>query len=314
MPTIRTILLSALAALLLALPAAASAKVRVAVGLGDQSYKMFDQSPYKALGIKRVRYFIKWDAAKDPYQLKLADIFVDRAQKAGATVFMTPSSNDLRLRRAKLPSVRTYKRYVGRLVRRYRARGVREWGAWNEANHPSQPTYRNAARAAQYFKAIYGLCRGCTIVGLDVLDQPGVDGYVARFYRALSGTWRRRAKLVGIHNYADVNRRRTSGTSTIINAVRRRGRNPRAKFWLTETGGLVEFGRGFPCNQRRAANRIGYMFSLARRYDRYVDRMYAYAYWGNNCRERFDAGLVNQNGSIRPGYRAFKKGARSFTR
>jgi hypothetical protein len=314
MPTTRTILLSAIAALLLALPATAAAKVHVAVGLGDQHYTMFDQSHYKALHIKKVRYFIKWDAAKSPYELQQADIFVDQAKQAGAKVFMTPSSNDLRLRKAKLPSVKTYKKYVGKLVKRYRAQGVKEWGAWNEANHQSQPTYKNPARAAQYFKAMYQMCKGCKIVALDVLDQRSVGSYISRFYRALSPGWRKRAKLVGIHNYSDVNRKHPTGTRNIINSVRSHGRNTRAKFWLTETGGLVEFGRSFPCNKKRAANRINYMFSLAKKYDRYIERMYAYAYWGNNCKERFDAGLVNENGSIRPGYKAFAKGAKKFTR
>ena len=56
------------------------------------------------------------------------------------------------------------------------------------------------------------------------------------------------------------------------------------------------------------------MFRFAKKYDRYLDRLYAYAYWGNDCEERFDAGLVNADGSIRPGYTAFKKGIRGFRR
>ena len=315
MPTIRTVLASAGLALMLALPASATAaKVKVDVGLGDQSFTMFDQSNYKALGLKKVRYFIKWNAAKDPYQLQQADIFVDQAKKDGATVFMTPSTDDLRLKKAKLPSVASYKREVGKLVTRYRAMGVREWGVWNEANHQSQPTYRSPKRAAQYFKAMYGMCKGCKILALDVLDQTVVGRYIDGFYQALSPTWDRRAKLVGIHNYSDVNRKHSTGTANIIRTVRQRGHNPRAKFWLTETGGLVEFGRSFPCDKSRAANRIKYMFKLAKKYDRYVERMYAYAYWGNDCEERFDAGLVNADGSKRPGYNAFKTGIRKFTR
>jgi hypothetical protein len=311
----RTITLSAFAALLLVLPTTASAaKVPIRVGLGDQHVSMFDQKNFKDLKIKRVRYFIKWNAIDDDYQLQQADVFVDHARQNGASVFMTPSTSDLRRKKAKLPSVSQYKRKVGALVRRYRAMGVREWGVWNEANHDSQPTYKSPKRAAQYFQTMYGLCKGCTIVGLDVLDQRGVEGYVARFYGALSPTWRKRAKLVGIHNYSDVNRKRIRGTTQIFNSVRKHGRNPRAKFWLTETGGLVEFGGAFKCSKTRAANRINYMFSSAKKQRKYIQRLYAYAYWGNNCQERFDAGLVNKDGSKRPGYNAFKKGAGSFLR
>jgi hypothetical protein len=315
MPTMRTIMLSAVAALLLALPATASAgKVPIRVGLGDQSYTIFDQQKFQDLNIKRLRYFIKWNAIDDDWQLQQADIFVDQARQNGAEVFMTPSSSVLTRKKGKLPSVSQYKRKVGALVRRYKAMGVNEWGVWNEANHDSQPTYKNPKRAAQYFQTMYGLCKGCTIVGLDVLDQRGVESYVARFYKALSPGWRKRAKLVGIHNYSDVNRLRMSGTQDIVRTVRQRGRNPKAKIWLTETGGLVEFGGAWKCNKSRAANRIKYMFSSAKKQRKVIQRLYAYAYWGNDCKERFDAGLVNKDGSARPGYTAFKNGAKSFLR
>ena len=36
------------------------------------------------------------------------------------------------------------------LVRRYRPLGVREWGAWNEVNHKTQPTWKSPKRAAQF--------------------------------------------------------------------------------------------------------------------------------------------------------------------
>jgi hypothetical protein len=313
MPTLRTMLLSAVVAIsAIALPASASAATNVYVGLGDQNYSMFDQQPFQNLGLKKVRYFIKWNAIDSDYDLQQADIFVDQAKQHGFKVFMTPSTDNLTLRKAKLPSVSAYKSKVGALVKRYKAQGVTEWGVWNEANHESQPTYKSPKRAAEYFQAMYGLCKGCTIVALDVLDQtsPSVGSYVDGFYKSLSGTWRKRAKLVGIHNYSDVNRKRAKGTLDAIDHARKYNRS--AKFWLTETGGLVDFGGAWPCNTKRAADRIKYMFSFAKKYDRYIDRMYAYAYWGNDCTERFDAGLVNEDGSIRPGYTAFKNGIKTF--
>ena len=61
-----------------------------------------------------------------------------------------------------------------------------------------------------------GHCRSCAVVALDVLDQAGVERYMRSFYRHLSATYRRRATLVGIHNYGDVNRKRTTFTRNII--------------------------------------------------------------------------------------------------
>ncbi|HEU4657569.1 MAG TPA: hypothetical protein VFR97_08595 [Capillimicrobium sp.] len=312
----RVIAGGALAALLLCLPAAAApaATVPIRVGLGDQSPSIFDQRRFQDLDIKRVRYFIKWNAIGDDYLLQQADQFVDAATRHGATVFMTPSSDNLEPGQARLPSVGAYRRKVGALVKRYRRMGVREWGVWNEANHDSQPTYRAPRRAARFFKTMHGLCRGCTIVALDVLEQVGVEDYVHRFFDALPRRWDRRVRIVGIHNYADVNRKQTAGTQEIFRTVRGPGGNRHARFWITETGGLVAFGDGFPCDPRRAADRIRYMFASVRKQTAYVDRLYAYAYWGNDCSERFDAGLVNADGSARPGYHAFKRAAAGFLR
>ena len=147
----------------------------------------------------------------------------------------------------------------------------------------------------------------CTIVALDVLDQRGVERYIGRFFKALPRSYRSRKIVIGIHNYSDTNRLRSSGTSSIIRTVRRYDRH--AKFWLTETGGVVNFGRSFPCNTKRAASRTSYMFTLAKKYDRYVERLYSYNFFGiangTECGLRcpFDGGLVDPYGSPRPGDR-----------
>jgi hypothetical protein len=144
-----------------------------------------------------------------------------------------------------------------------------------------------------------------------VLDQAGVERYIQRFMAA-AGSSRRYVRTVGIHNYSDTNRRRSTGTATIIRTVRHY--RPTAAMWLTETGGVVRFGRSFPCSESRAANRITYMFSLARKYRSSIKRLYAYNWQGTNCQTRFDAGLVRKDGTPRPGYTAFKRGLAGFVR
>ena len=73
MPRRRTTLavLAALAAALVAtlsLPAIGNAQSRtnVVVGMGDQHVGIFSDPNYQALGVKRVRYFIRWDAIRNP--------------------------------------------------------------------------------------------------------------------------------------------------------------------------------------------------------------------------------------------------------
>ena len=292
----------ALAACVLAMTAgAAQARTQVAVGLGDQSAAMFASPLYRSLKLTKTRYYIPWDAAKHPAQLAAADQYVAAAKARGVSVLMHISTNDFTAKMAKLPSVASYRKYVGALVRRYHKQGVKEWGVWNEENHVSQPTWRSPARAAQYFRQMRLLCKGCRIVALDILDQAGAERYVRRFMRA-AGSQRRYIKYVGLHNYSDTNRKRSTGTAAYIRAIH--SYRPRAQIWLTETGGVVSFGRSFPCSQSRAANRISYMFTLARRYN----------WQGTNCQTRFDSGLVAKDGAARKGYTSFKKGIAAFVR
>ena len=278
---------------------------------------MFGQTAFQRLHIARVRYFIPWNAMESPPALAAAVAFVDRAHAQHIQVLLHLSTDNYASKQAHLPSVAQYRNEVRSLVPYFRRLGVREFGTWNEANHASEPTYRSPTRAAQFFRELYravkGTCRGCTVVALDVLDQPGVARYMRGFYRALAPTYRRRASIVGIHNYEDVNRQRTSGTAAIIKQGR--AYNPRTHFWLTETGGLVKFGSAFPCSQTRASHRLRNMFSIANRYRRDgLDRIYVYSWTGPGCTARFDAGLTNPDGSVRPGYVYLRLKVRSYLR
>jgi hypothetical protein len=298
-------------------PAGAQARTSVRVGIGDQQASMFDQPAFQRAKFKRVRYFIAWNAMDNAPARLSARAFVQRARRDGFSVLLHVSSDDLRIRKAKLPSVAQYKSKVGRLVTYFRGLGVREFGTWNEANHASQPTYRSPTRAAQFFREMYrmvkGHCSSCAVVALDVLDQTGVERYMRTWYRALSSTFRRRATLVGIHNYGDVNRQRTTFTRNIIRQSHSYNRSTR--FWFTETGGIVNFGRSFPCSTSRAASRLRNMFSLARTYHSSgVDRAYIYNWTGPGCDARFDAGLTGSDGSTRAGYTVVRQQLPNFLR
>jgi hypothetical protein len=305
----------------LAIPASAPAakKTNVAVGVGDQSAKMFSDANWKALGLKKTRYFVEWNAIDQPDELAAADEFVGAARQAGVTVLMHVSTDDINSVPAKpAPSVSAYKSKVGELIKRYKAVGVNEWGVWNEANHKSQPTAKNPKRAADYYKTFKAMCSGCKIVALDVLDQAGVEKYIARWLKA-AGSAGRSAKIIGIHNYSQVNRRITEkkasknypGTARIIQAVRKK--NKKAKFWYTETGGLASFGSSFPCDRKRQASRTTFMFDMIKTYDKDVERLYSYNWFGTGsggC-NGFDAGLVEANGTPRAAYKVFKTKSRT---
>jgi hypothetical protein len=309
----RLTILALVAAVLL--PAsAAEARTNVRVGIGDQQASMFDQPAFTKLKIKRVRYFIRWDAIRHPDVMAAAENYVRTARAHHATVLMHISSDNLVRKKAKLPSLKRYTRDVTKLVKHFKHSPyrIKEWGARNEANHDSQATWKSPKRAAQEFKIVRKACgRSCRIVALDVLDQAGVERYIKRYFRAL-GKYKRYATTIGIHNYSDVNRKRTTGTRSIIRTVKRY--NKRANFWLTETGGVVNFGRSFKYSPSRAAKRLGYLFKIVRRMRHDIQRVYVYNWTGAERHARFDAGIVGPTGKPRPGYKVLRKNLKKFKR
>jgi len=302
-------------------PAAARSSIRV--GIADQSPRMFDSPSFQKLKIKRTRYFVPSDVMQDSAERAKARAYVQAARKAGASTLIHISTTDLREKRGKLVSTTSYRKNTGRIVAYFRKLGVRDFGAWNEVNHKTQETWNHIGNAASYYKSMYRAvkkrCSSCAVVGLDVLDQAGVDRYIKSFYKRLSSTWRKRLTIVGIHNYSDVNRSRSSGTSKIISTVRRYNRS--ARYWFTETGALASFRGSFPYSESRQASRIRNMFSLAGRFkSRRVDRVYSYNWFGvetgagcgTSC--LFDAGLVHPDGTPRPVLGVFASKLKHYSR
>jgi hypothetical protein len=297
-------------ALLACAAAPASARIPIRVGIGDQQVAMFDSPAFQRARFEHVRYIVPWNVMDDAGQRLKARAYVQRARGEGIQVLLHVSTDDYAIKRGHLPSVREYHTNITRLVRYFRGLGVRDFGVWDEANHASQPTYDSPSHAALFFvemyRAVKGRCSTCGVVALDVLDQTGVERYMRSFYRRLSPTYRRRATVVGIHNYGDVNRRRTTFTRAIIQEAHHY--NSHTRFWLTETGGIVKFGADFPYSPARAASRLSEMFSIADRYRRSgIDRMYVYQWTGAQRDDRFDAGLTYPDGSVRPGYAYLRK-------
>ena len=307
----------AVTAIVLACAGSAAARIPIRVGIGDQSAAMFDQSAFQRARFKRVRYLVAWNVMDNPAARLAAQAYVQRARAAGMQVLIHVTTDDYRIKKARLPSVAAYRREVGRIVAFFRTLGVREFGTWDEANHASQPTWSSPNHAALFFREMYravkGRCRTCAVIALDVLDQRGVERYMSRFYRRLTPTFRRRATVVGIHNYGDVNRLRTTFTRSIIRQAHRFNR--RTRFWLTETGGIVKFGRSFPCSTSRAASRLSWMFHVARLYRTSgLGRLYVYNWTGAGCSARFDAGLTAPSGTPRAGYTRLRQALPNYLR
>jgi hypothetical protein len=288
---------------------AAPAPASVRVGLSEQSDRMFGDANWQALKLKRVRYIVSWDYAKHANEVSETATFMNAAHAASQEVLVTFSARRgcfvnnkySRSSACRAPSAAAYRSAVNGFRKSFPF--AKTFAPWNEVNHVSQPTYRKPALAVRYYNALRGVCKGCKVMAADVLDSSDVATYLRGFLRASKG----KGRIWGLHNYKDVNRRQSKGVTTVLRTVP-------GEVWLTETGGIVNFGKDFPRSESRAASRTKYMFQLAAKYDSRrkglrskLGRLYVYRYYGEPATARFDAGLVNENGSLRPSYTQFKK-------
>ncbi len=261
------------------------------VGIGEQGTGMFADPNFRALGIRHARLVVAYDAVAVRFERQLVDTWLAEARKAGVEPFITFGHS--RVKPDRLPSVAEFRDAFAAF--RDRWPDVRVYAAWNEINHNSQPTDDDPRRAAEYYNVVRAGCEDCTVLAGDVLDEPGMERYLATYRRHLDGS----PRIWGLHNYADTNRFRRTGLRSLLRAVQ-------GDVWLTETGGIVRFGRNFPHSTRRAARALRYAFRLARA-SRRVKRMYVYNWTGAARDARFDAGLVGPDGMPRPAYEVLRR-------
>jgi hypothetical protein len=273
----------------LAVPSASSARFRI--GIGDQHPQSFTQPLFQQLHFRYARLIVPWDALRRPDEAARVDAWLAAAQASRIRPLVSFEHSRVNPRR--LPSTRQYKREFKAFRKRYPF--VRDYSPWNEINHKSQPTFRKPRAAARFYNVVRSACRGCTIVAADVLDQAGLEKYLRTFKRYAHGS----PRLWGLHNYSDTNRFRSRGTRALLRTVR-------GSIWLTETGGIVRFADALRYSPNRAARATKYMFRLARS-SRRIKRLYIYSWLGEPRGARFDAGLVNPDGSARPAFDVVKR-------
>jgi hypothetical protein len=304
--------IAVLSALVLAAPASANFRV----GLSEQKPAMFDSPTWQKLKLKRVRYIVPWDWYKYRGQNAEVVAFMNRAHAAKQDVLLSFSADRTCYRNGryrhvkvcKAPSQKTYGAAVKRFIKAYP--WVKTYAPWNEENHVSQPTAKSPKLAAAYYATMRKVAKHKTIMAADLLDQSNLASYLSRFLHYSHG----KGRIWGLHNYEDVNRHRSTGLQTML-------RIAPGQVWLTETGGIVTFLPKFKTSYSRAAKATKYMFTLAKTYSKRrhgyrskVTRLYVYRWFGENKGARFDAGLVNPNGSPRKALAVFKTGIKGRPR
>jgi hypothetical protein len=288
-------------ALLIAMLAVPATGHAYTLGVSDQQASTFTNPLFAPLKFKAARYITPYDVMDSPADLAAATAWIGGARAARQRILVHFERSHTSGRERHLPSAAEYKREIAKFHQAFP--DVREIGVWNEVNRcqsrgrvEGQPTCRKEQRLAQYFRAARQVFNrpGTRIVALDVLDEQNVSRSIntIRRFRRFAGS---RATILGFHNYSDTNRFSTTRTRRVLAAWR-------GQVWLTETGGIVKLGRSLRTSTSRAAKALGCMFTLGKS-NRRIARLYVYQFNpAPTAAADFDAGLINRNGSKRPGY------------
>jgi len=269
-------------------------------GIGDEQTEMFTNPLWQQLHVKIARYIVPYDAVTQAYSLQLAATWIAAAEAKHQQILIAFYHSEYTA--TKMPSVATYQKDVQKFIELFP--NVKQYQPWNETNRGNvakQFDSPSAVQSAEYYQALKRVCKGCTIPGLDILDQADVAPtlkYIAAFKRKIRHLKVAMPTLWGLHNYSDTNRFQSTRTHAILAVVP-------GQVWLTETGGIVKFGGAFPNKHgsglKRAAKALTYMFKLARSNSR-IKRLYIYDWTGGTSSTTFDAGLMDAHYKPRPGY------------
>jgi hypothetical protein len=295
----------------LAVPAGAGAYT---LGVSDQQASTFTNPDFAPLKFKAARYITPYDVMDSPADKAQLDAWVSAARAAHQRILISfEHSHRSNSRALKAPSVAAYTKELKKFKKAYPT--IRDISPWNEVNRchalrdgsvQGQPSkvcslITGPKLTAQYYGAARKVFKGSkyTIVGLDILDEQNVNKtikYLKSFLRHASPD----PKVIGFHNYSDTNRFSTTRTRRVLQTFR-------GKVWLTETGGIVKLGSSFPFNTSRAAKALGCMFTLAKSNKR-ITALFVYQYNppADPSTAFFDAGLINPDNSLRPGYTVVK--------
>ena len=302
--------------LLVSLLAVPAAEAKFKVGVGEQDSAMFSSARWQSLKLKRSRYLVPWNWTANAASRAAVTTYMTRARAARQQVLVsfTAASGCYNGRRyskrkaCRAPSAAKYRAAFRAFDDQFS--WVKTYSAWNEVNHVSQPTYRKPKLAVRYYNVLRREARKrkFRVMAADVLDTSNLRRYLRAFLRRAKGS----PRLWGLHNYQDVNYRTSSDTRRMLSTVR-------GEVWLTETGGIVRFAgsRLRKYSPKRAASRTKYMFKLARKYSKRragtrakITQLYVYTWFGEARGARFDAGLVNADGTPRKAYSVVRRGVR----
>jgi hypothetical protein len=272
-----------------------SSEQHVEVGVGENSFALFDDPRFAATGIRHVRLIVPYDVVDaGGRRLRRVDAWLRLARQQGLEPLISFGFSQRRRMQWHLPTTAEYEEAVAQFRARYP--WVRDYSTWNEANHKMmQPTGLHPVRTAALYRALRRQCplADCRVVAADVLLTSS-----RRTWRWIS-VFRRHAgpgpHIWGLHNYPDANRLTSRLTRRFLRWM------PDDEIWFTETGGIVRFVDHWRRDEYRAARVVSYVFRLAELSPR-ITRLYLYNWRAASWNRHWDSGLIGVNGRSRLGY------------
>ncbi len=171
--------------------AASAASASVVIGIGDSNTGMFSSPLFQNLKISTARYVIPWDVVTR--KADSSDLVAFRAWLAAAQAdhvsplisfgadYTNPAANYV-------PSVGQYETAVKAFLKDFPQ--IKTYTAWNEPDFSYRTLARNPGLAANYFNALYTLCKGCTVLAGDVYLPATGTAYIDHAAATL-GPWLR---------------------------------------------------------------------------------------------------------------------------
>ncbi len=281
----------------------ASASASVLIGIGDQNPGMFSDPRFAALGIKTARDIVPWDIVTrraDRGDLAAFRAWLKAAEQAHVSPLISFGADFTNPAANYVPTLGQYKKAVKAFLKDFPQ--IKTYTAWNEPDFSYRKLAREPTLAANYFNALYEMCRHCTVLAGDVyLPATGaktISGAVATLgpwlHAYIKGLHHKPAGWA-LHDYTEIRAHNTSQLRVLLSMTK-------GPVWLDETAGVLRRGHWQYKNQSAAAAAKDeqYLLSLTGRYHR-IARIYHYE-WGANPSAGWDSALIGPNNRPRPAY------------
>jgi hypothetical protein len=283
-----------------AVPAASAA---VVIGIGDGNPAMFSDPRFAALKITTARDVVPWDIVTrkaDAPDLAAFRGWLAAAQAAHVSPLISFGADFTNPAANYVPTVKQYKNAVKAFLKEFPQ--IKTYTAWNEPDFSYRKLAREPTLAANYFNALYEMCRHCKVLAGDVYLPATGTAFINHAPATLRAWLKSYVKGLhhrpagwALHDYTEIRGRNTSQLQILMSLTK-------GPIWLDETGGVLRRGHWKYHNQSAsaAARDESFLLSLTRRYHR-IARIYHYQ-WQANPLAGWDSGLIDAKGKTRPAY------------